>query len=667
MWIFTRRLAGVVAAAALVPLWPAAGAEADPGPDAVRAAQAEVLRLAGLALRPLPGPLTGSPAARSVGPRGERAVGPRGGSAVAAQDERAVGPRGGSAVAAQDERAVGSEAGSAAGKEAGKGTGSAGEPEAGSSSESPVDPAVGAVTGWAPGPSAAEAGPGAGLTAVGGRHTCAVVQYSDLWCWGGNDHGQLGDGTTRDSARPVRVTASGKLTEAARILAVHSGRVHTCALTLEYAAMGLVVYCWGGNDEGQLGDGSFADRPRPAQVAGNAVQVVTGAEHTCVLDIELTVSCWGRNDAGQLGFGTLGTSEANPQQVPGLTGVIDLAAGEESTCALEQSGKVWCWGSDSDGQLGDGGGAGDPAPSPVAVGGGPYTEISVGRRHACALGPKGAAYCWGAGDRGQLGRGGDRSAPRRAGSRVYSGLRAGGDSTCGLTGGGAAYCWGANDHGQLAVGGSTDRASAAPVDRSGIRTSTLVRLLLGRPAPIVTDLSVGADRSCAVDVSQAVYCTREGVLRAVPLAPGAVTGVRALARPGGLQVSWAAPAAPGADRIAAYVAVAFTGRTLDGGRSCTARPARTCTVTGLTGGRRYTVVVAAVSHGGVSFSALGHGTPQAAGAGLPVTGPGPLAAAGVVLLAAGWTVRRAGRSVGCRHRIPGAVVTGPGGDDATAR
>src|SRR5690349_10113333 len=120
MWIFTRRLAGVVAAAALVPLWPAAGAEADPGPDAVRAAAAEVLRLAGLALRPLPGPLTGSPAARSVGPRGERAVGPRGGSAVTAQDERAVGPRDGSAVAAQDERAVGSEAGSAAGKEAGK-------------------------------------------------------------------------------------------------------------------------------------------------------------------------------------------------------------------------------------------------------------------------------------------------------------------------------------------------------------------------------------------------------------------------------------------------------------------------------------------------------------------------------------------------------------------
>ena len=244
-----------------------------------------------------------------------------------------------------------------------------------------------------PGPSAAEAVPGAGLTAVGSRHTCAVVQYADLWCWGGNDHGQLGNGSTTDSARPVRVTATGRLAESAGLLAVHAGRVHTCALALEYAATGLVVYCWGGNDEGQLGDGSFAGRSRPAQVAAKAVQVVTGAEHTWVLDVELTVSCWGRNDAGQLGFGPRGTSEANPQPVPGLTGVVDLAAGDDGTCALRQGGQVWCWGSDADGQLGDGGGAGAPAPGPVAVGGGPYTEISLGRRHACALGPRAAAYC----------------------------------------------------------------------------------------------------------------------------------------------------------------------------------------------------------------------------------------------------------------------------------
>ncbi|GAA3927618.1 RCC1 domain-containing protein [Actinoplanes auranticolor] len=604
MWIFARRVAGAVAAVALVPLWPATGARAEPGPKAISEAQAEVLRLAGLAPT--------RPAGPASSPSGGLASSPAGGPA--------------------------------------------GSP-----------PAAGPASGWAPGPSAAESGPGAGLTAVGGRHTCAVVQYADLWCWGGNNQGQLGDGGTRDSARPVRVTGTGKLADAARLLAVHSGKVHTCALTLEYAAMGLVVYCWGGNDEGQLGDGSFADRHRPAQVAGNAVQVVTGAEHTCVLDVELTVSCFGRNDAGQLGFGTLGTSEANPQQVPGLTGVIDLAAGDESTCALEQSGKLWCWGSDADGRLGDGGGAGDPAPSPVAVGGGPYTEISVGGRHACALGPKGAAYCWGAGDRGQLGRAGDPSAPRRVGSRAYTGLRAGGDSTCGLTGGGTAYCWGANDRGQLATGDTVDRTAPAPVDRTGIRTSTLVRLVLGRPAPLVADVSVGAGGSCAVDISQAVYCTRGGVLRAVPLAPGPVTGVRAAARSGGLRVGWAAPATSGADRIAAYVAVAFTGRTLDGGRSCTAHPARTCTITGLTGGTRYSVVVAAVSHGGVSFSALSHGTPRAAGPGLPVTGPGPLAAVGVSLLTVGWAVLRAGRSVSCRNRIRGAVPRGPGDDDATAR
>ncbi len=567
MWIFVRRVAGVVVASALVALWPAAGATADPGPDAVRAAQAAVARAAGVAPRL----------------------------------------------------------------------------------------------------SAAESGPASGLTAVGGGHTCAVVQYADLWCWGRNERGQLGTGGTRDSARPVRVTATGRLAETAGLVAVHAGRVHTCALALEYAAMGPVVYCWGGNDEGQLGDGSFAARARPAQVAAGAVQVVTGAEHTCVLSVELTVSCWGRNDAGQLGVGTLGTSEANPQQVPGLSTVIDLAAGDDHTCALEQGGQVWCWGSDADGQVGDGGGPGASAPSPVVVGGGPYTEITAGRRHVCALGPGKSAYCWGAGDRGQTGRAGDRSAPARTGGRAYAGLRAGGDSTCGITGSGEALCWGANDGGQLAVGDTTDRAGPTAVDRTRIHTSTLVRLLLGRPAPVLADLSVGADRSCAVDASLAVYCTRNGVLSAVPLAPGPVTGVRAAPTPGGLRVSWVAPADPGADRSATYVAVAFTGRTLQDSRTCTASPARTCTVTGLAGGRRYTVLVAAVSHGGASFSALAHGTPQAAGAGLPVTGPGPLAAAGVVLLTAGWSLLRASRSIGCRHWIRGARLAGPGDDDATAR
>ncbi|GAA3345987.1 hypothetical protein GCM10020358_55240 [Amorphoplanes nipponensis] len=551
MWIFVRRVAAALAAAALVPVWPAAGAGADPGPDAVRAVQAGLLR----------------------------------------------------------------------------------------------------ATGLAPGLSAAAAGPGSGLTAVGGGHACAVVQYSDLWCWGRNHHGQLGDGGTRDSARPVRVTASGRLAGAAGLLAVHAGRVHTCALALEYAAMGLVVYCWGGNDEGQLGDGSFADRSRPAQVTADAAQVVTGAEHTCVLSIELTVSCWGRNDAGQLGIGTLGTSESNPQPVPGLTDVVDLAAGDDHTCALRQNGDLWCWGSDADGRLGDGGGAGAPAPSPVRVRGGPYTEVSAGGRHTCALDRRAAASCWGAGDRGQLGRAGDPSAPGRVGHRAYAGLRAGGDSTCGITGGGAAYCWGANDDGQLAVGDHADRARPAPVDRTGIRTSTLVRLVLGRAAPVLADLSVGAGRTCAADASLVVYCTRDGVLRTVPLAPGAATAVRAAPRPRALRIAWAAPARSGADRIGAYVAVAFTGRTLEGSRSCTTT-ARACTVTGLTGGRRYTVLVAAVSHGGVSYSALGHGTALAAGtgAGLPITGPGPFGAAGVALVAAGWLLVTA-----CRPRGPGRL------------
>ncbi|AGZ43718.1 fibronectin type III domain-containing protein [Actinoplanes friuliensis] len=506
--------------------------------------------------------------------------------------------------------------------------------------------------GLAPGPSAQESGVGAGVVAAGPRHTCAIVQFADLWCWGANPDGRLGDGTTRSSAAPVRVSAKGGLAGTAGILNVQAGRAHTCALTLESAEAGLVAYCWGANDEGQLGDGSFDPRPRPAQVAAGVVQIVTGADHTCVLTVELTVSCWGRNNAGQLGAGTLGTSEANPQEVPGLTGVIDLAAGDDNTCALDQTGKAWCWGAGSHGRLGDGGGvSADPSPVPVAVAGGPYGEISLGRRHACALGTGSAVYCWGADDHGQAGGRGDRDVPTRNGQRTYTGVRAGGDSTCGVTSAGEAFCWGANGDGQLGTGDLADRARPAAIDRSRMRTSSLARLLLGSGSPRVADLSVGAHGSCGVDVSMSVYCTRSGLLTAVPLAPGSVTGVRVAAQPGALRVSWTAPEETGADRIGAYVALAFVGAGLDDSRSCTANPALTCTIPGLAGGEQYTVLVAAVSRGGISYSAVAHGVPAGAGSGggLPVTGPGPAAALGLVLLTLGWSLRRASRSVGCRH------------------
>ena len=251
-----------------------------------------------------------------------------------------------------------------------------------------------------------------GTVAIGAGHTCVTVLFSYVWCWGANDDGQLGNGTTVDSVAPVTASASGRLRNKL-VVGITAGRAHTCVLSLEEEAFG--AYCWGANDEGQLGDGSLDRQTRPEQVATDVLGITAGAAHTCVLAIELTVSCWGANDEGQLGVDTAGAASPSPEEVPGLTGIVDVAAGEDSTCAVDSDGKAYCWGAITSAAT----------PAPVARNG--FTQVGVGRAHACGLVGStltgGDVYCWGADDAGQLGDGAgtvDSALPVRvAGARKY--------------------------------------------------------------------------------------------------------------------------------------------------------------------------------------------------------------------------------------------------------
>jgi alpha-tubulin suppressor-like RCC1 family protein len=132
--------------------------------------------------------------------------------------------------------------------------------------------------------------------AVGVFHACAWKARGGVWCWGENLSGQLGDGTDFNSPLPVRVAG---LTE--EVKAVAAGGSHTCALTLTGR-----ILCWGNNDHGQLGDGTTISRNRPAAVAGLAAAagLAAGAGHTCALLEDGSVFCWGLNDHGQLGDGS---------------------------------------------------------------------------------------------------------------------------------------------------------------------------------------------------------------------------------------------------------------------------------------------------------------------------------------------------------------------------
>ena len=181
------------------------------------------------------------------------------------------------------------------------------------------------------------------LTA-GGNHTCGVTTQDGGLCWGFNGRGQLGDGTTTNRSTPTAPVGDLALRH------VSAGRSavdnHTCGVTVDGAA-----YCWGPNDAGELGDGTTADRTEPVRVATEASfeRISAGGRHTCALDAGGTVHCWGANDAGQLGDGTT-SDRAEPVPVAGGPTFRSVSAGDRHTCALAEGGEAYCWGAAPGGQ-----------------------------------------------------------------------------------------------------------------------------------------------------------------------------------------------------------------------------------------------------------------------------------------------------------------------------
>jgi alpha-tubulin suppressor-like RCC1 family protein len=182
--------------------------------------------------------------------------------------------------------------------------------------------------------------------AAGSYQSYAVTAGGWLKAWGLNKAGQLGDGTTIERHAPADVPGL-----ASGMTIVAAGGSHTCSVT-----PGGALKCWGLNDTGQVGDGTWIQRSAPADVTGlgsGVTAVAAGENHTCAVVPGGGLKCWGSNGNGQLGTGTTG-SRNTPADVAGLTGdVIAVAAGYSHTCAVT-AGAVKCWGWDSYGQLGQG-------------------------------------------------------------------------------------------------------------------------------------------------------------------------------------------------------------------------------------------------------------------------------------------------------------------------
>ena len=140
------------------------------------------------------------------------------------------------------------------------------------------------------------------------------------------------------------------------------------------------------------------------------VAVAAGLSHTCAVDTQQRAFCWGGDSYGQLGDGTGNSGGPTPRRVAGDALFLDIAAGENHTCALDTQDAIWCWGANSAGQVGDGTFLHRAQPTPVASGG-RFSTISCGRTHCCALSLDGSAYCWGSNARGELAGEGFHSTP----------------------------------------------------------------------------------------------------------------------------------------------------------------------------------------------------------------------------------------------------------------
>lgn len=232
------------------------------------------------------------------------------------------------------------------------------------------------------------------------RHTCALTILGGVKCWGSNQWGELGIGFfTGVFPTPLDVVGL-----SSGIVAISTGGNQTCALT-----SGASAKCWGYNNFGQLGDGSTTDRAVPVDVLGlgsGVVAVSAGASATCALTSLGGVKCWGSNAFGGLGDGTT-VDKSTPVDVLGLsTGVVAISAGAGSTCALKAGGSVKCWGDNSLGQLGDGSTVAKTTPvDVVGLDSGVVYLTGSGAAHRCVVLTSGAVKCWGFNNFGQLGDG----------------------------------------------------------------------------------------------------------------------------------------------------------------------------------------------------------------------------------------------------------------------
>ncbi len=346
--------------------------------------------------------------------------------------------------------------------------------------------------------------------AAGSVNACSITLYGSVYCWGSNPYGGLGNNSTAQANAPVAVYTGGVLAD--KIIGkVSVGQYHSCAID-----MAGVAYCWGYNAKGQLGDGTTNDSSKPVAVNmtgalnGKTLKAISSSYYNnCSIASDGKAYCWGDNGSGQLGNGTT-TSSSIPVAVD-ASGVLSgkaiaaIAAGSGNSCAIASDGYVYCWGGPS--YIGNGSAQASLVPAAVDRGGvlaGKFaTKLSVGGGFSCVIASDGKAYCWGVNSFGQLGNGLTATslvpvAVSTAGvlnGKTVKEIASTGNQSCVIASDNKAYCWGSNSNGQLGNGTTTNSSVPVAVDTSGALSGKSLKSIM-----------VSNNSACATDTDNQYYC-----------------------------------------------------------------------------------------------------------------------------------------------------------------
>jgi alpha-tubulin suppressor-like RCC1 family protein len=308
----------------------------------------------------------------------------------------------------------------------------------------------------------------------------------------------IGSGVTTVVAERDGASAAVAVTVNSDLVAIESGGFHTCGITSldRYA-------CWGSNASGKLGNGTLFLSATPSFVVDLTITpmaVSAGGNFSCALDVTGSAHCWGSNSSGQLGFGVAGGGPfVTPVAVASPVPFTAITTGDRHACALTAVGDAYCWGGGVWGQLGVGPPATQCGPElcetrPRKIDNFTFTTIAAGRQHTCGIVTGGQAYCWGANVSGTVGDGTQtefyESPVAVAGGHTFKGISGADDHTCAITTGGAAYCWGVNNDGQ--IGNDSDFSTRVPA------------VVLG--GLVFESVTTGGTHSCAVTPIGEAYC-----------------------------------------------------------------------------------------------------------------------------------------------------------------